>query len=168
MNVAVFIDAQMIKSMPLPDIISKRYAEVAVSQAHRDITDDKYRELRRPRKVRFFVNGDRYYPGKKLHITPHRYMNFSDLLNDLTGKISHSSSLPYGVRSIYTPVGGHRVKDIEDLEDKASYVCGGFESFKAMKYGRYELEHWSVCKYIVIKYICICIERMFLSIINIV
>ena len=31
------------------------------------------RDLRRPRKITFFSNGDRYFPGKKLYITPHRY-----------------------------------------------------------------------------------------------
>ncbi|XP_052805776.1 serine/threonine-protein kinase DCLK1-like isoform X2 [Mya arenaria] len=115
-----------------------------VSQAHRDVVDDRYRDLRRPRKVRFFVNGDRYFKGKKLYITPHRYFNFNDLLNDLTGKLPSNLSLPYGVRQIFTPSSGHRVVDIEDLQDGRSYVCAGFEGYKPIKYGKAELEPWSL------------------------
>lgn len=115
-----------------------------VSQAHRDVIDDRYRDLRRPRKVRFYVNGDRYFKGKKLYITPHRYFNFNDLLNDLTGKLPSNLSLPYGVRQIFTPSSGRRVVDIEDLQDGHAYVCAGFEGYKPIKYGKAELEPWSL------------------------
>lgn len=126
--------------------MSRRVYTGSVSTVHRDITDERYRELRRPRKVRFYVNGDRYFRGKKLYITPHRYLNFNDLLSDLTGKLPSKVNLPYGVRQIFTPVGGHRVTDIEQLEDGGAYVCGGFESFKAVRYGHEDLEQWSVGK----------------------
>ncbi|KAL4228626.1 Serine/threonine-protein kinase dclk3 [Mactra antiquata] len=118
-----------------------------VSQAHRDVIDDRYRDLRRPRKVRFFVNGDRYFKGKKLYITPHRYFNFNDLLNDLTGKLPSNLSLPYGVRQIFTPASGRRVVDIEDLQDGHAYVCAGFEGYKPIKYGKAELEPWSLARH---------------------
>ncbi|XP_052252518.1 serine/threonine-protein kinase DCLK1-like isoform X2 [Dreissena polymorpha] len=118
-----------------------------VSQAHRDVIDDRYRDLRRPRKVRFYVNGDRYFKGKKLYITPHRYFNFNDLLNDLTGKLPSNLSLPYGVRQIFTPSSGRRVVDIEDLQDGHAYVCAGFEGYKPIKYGKAELEPWSVARH---------------------
>lgn len=117
-----------------------------ISQVHKDVTDERYRELPRPRKVRFFVNGDRFFQGKKLYITPHKYYNFNDLLNDLTGKLPSSINLPYGVRQIFTPVGGRRISDIDDLQDGETYVCAGFEGFKTIKYGRTELEPWSVGK----------------------
>ncbi|PVD35814.1 hypothetical protein C0Q70_02783 [Pomacea canaliculata] len=84
--------------------------------------------------------------GKKLYITPHKYYNFNDLLNDLTGKLPSSINLPYGVRQIFTPVGGRRISDIDDLQDGETYVCAGFEGFKTIKYGRTELEPWSVGK----------------------
>ncbi len=119
----------------------------SVSQAHRDITDEKYKDLRRPRRVRFYCNGDRYFKGKKLYVTPHRYVTFNDLLNDLTGKLPTTVHLPYGVRQIYTPVGGHKVKGIEDLQDGEAYVCAGFETFKTLKYGLQSMEPWSHSKY---------------------
>lgn len=70
-------------------------------------------------------------------------MTFNDLLSDLTGKLPTTVQLPYGVRNIYTPVGGHKVRDIEDLQDGQSYVCAGFEAFKGLKYGGHSLEPWT-------------------------
>ena len=119
----------------------------SVSQAHRDVTDAKYRDLRRPRKIRFFCNGDRFFKGKRLYVTPHRYLTFNDLLNDLTGKLPGTVHLPYGVRQIYTPVGGRRVKEIEDLQDGQNYVCAGFETFRPIKYGSGEIQPWSIGKW---------------------
>lgn len=60
--------------------------------------DDRYRDLRRFRKVRFYVNGDRYFKGKKFYIIFYRYFNFNDLLNDLIGKLFLNLSFFYGVR----------------------------------------------------------------------
>lgn len=132
--------------MALPEL-SHRMHNAGMSQAHRDITDERYHNLRRPRKVRFYVNGDRYFKGKRMYITPHRYLNFNDLLNDLTGKLPNSVSLPYGVRQIFTPNQGQRILEIEDLQDGEAYVCAGFEGFKGLKYGKAELEPWSVGEY---------------------
>lgn len=115
----------------------------SISHSQRDPSDDRYRDLRRPRKVTFYCNGDRYFKGKRVYITPHRYLTFNDLLNDLTGKLPHSMQLPYGVRQIFSPVGGRRIRDIEELQDGQTYVCGGFEVFKSIKYGTNEIEPWS-------------------------
>jgi len=100
----------------------------AISQELQDLTDDRYRDLRRPRIVVFYKNGDRYFKGKTLHITPHRYLHYDELLADL----SKSMSLPYGVRRIYSPV-----ESIEELKDGGSYVCASFEKFQRIKYGLY-------------------------------
>lgn len=108
------------------------------SQTLRDVTADRYRNLRRPKRVVFFRNGERFFDGLHLRITPHRYLDFSHLLTDLTNKIPTYLNLPNGVRNIYTPVGGHRITDLEDLKDKGQYVCAGTESFQAVPYGVYE------------------------------
>lgn len=129
-----------------PAVGRRPFNHATISQTHRDITDERYRDLRRARKVKFFCNGDRYFPGKRVYITPHRYLSFNDLLSDLTGKLPTTIQLPYGVRNIYTPVGGHKVRDIEELQDGQSYVCGGFESFKPLKYGGQSLEPWTAGK----------------------
>ena len=41
------------------------------------------------------------------------------LQNELTRKIS----LPFGVRSVFTPTGQHRIDKIEDFEHNGQYVC---------------------------------------------
>ena len=62
----------MSASMTENNIQRRHLGNPGLSQVHKDITDDRYRDLRRPREVRFFVNGDRFFKGKKLYITPHR------------------------------------------------------------------------------------------------
>ncbi|KAF6032494.1 DCLK3 [Bugula neritina] len=133
----------MLHADAMPQLRTKRLYRADVSQTHKDLTNDKYRDMRRPKKVTFFNNGDKFSKGKKLFITPHRYLSFQDLLGDLTNKLPSTSSLPYGVRQIYTPRGGRRIRDIEHLQDGQEYVCAGFESFKAMNYGTQALDPWS-------------------------
>ena len=43
---------------------------------------------------------------------------------------------PSHKRRIYTPRHGTQIKSIEALEDQGIYVCGGFEKFKKMDYGK--------------------------------
>ena len=128
----------------MTETLTKRpFVGPSIQQSHRDIPENRYRDLRRPRRVRFFCNGDRFFQGKKLFITPHRYLTFNDLLADLTSKLPSAIQLPYGVRQIYTPLGGHRIRDIEELEDGSAYVCAGFEPFRTIQYGKNGLEPWS-------------------------
>ncbi|XP_069120082.1 serine/threonine-protein kinase DCLK3-like isoform X2 [Argopecten irradians] len=120
----------------------------SISQSHRDIIDDKRKDLRRARKVLFFVNGDRFFKGKKMFITPHRYYSFNDLLTELTRKFPASVSLPYGVRQIFTPTHGRNVRDMDEILDGQTYICAGFETFKpGINYGHYEnVERWSMAR----------------------
>ncbi|XP_022088481.1 serine/threonine-protein kinase DCLK1-like isoform X2 [Acanthaster planci] len=111
-----------------------------VSQQHRDITEEKYKDLRRPRQLLFYRNGDRYFRGKRLRITPNRFQTFDSLLSELTKHMS----LPYGVRKIYHPESGKSITDIENLMDGESYVCASFEKFKKLPYGaNHSTPDWS-------------------------
>ncbi|XP_038058327.1 serine/threonine-protein kinase DCLK1-like isoform X2 [Patiria miniata] len=115
-------------------------ATPAVSQQHKDITEEKYQDLRRPRQLLFFRNGDRYFRGKRLRITPNRFQTFDTLLSELTKHMS----LPYGVRKIYNPESGKSITDIENLLDGESYVCASFEKFKKLEYGaKHSTPDWS-------------------------
>ncbi len=40
--------------------------------SRREDPDPRYGDLRRPRRVTFYSNGNRFFPGKRLYITPHR------------------------------------------------------------------------------------------------
>lgn len=89
----------------------------------------------RPIRVRIYCNGDRYFRGKQVNIFANRYSTFGDLLNDLTGRLPNGAMLAYGVRQIYSPVTGRKIRDVGQLRDGNDYVCAGFETFKPMKYG---------------------------------
>jgi|SRR6218665_689465 len=114
------------KPHPFVDAPVNRRTEGAAMDAH---------AVRRPRKVHIYCNGDRFFRGKLVHLNLNRYRNFNDLLSDLTGKLPNTMHLTYGVRQIFTPVTGRKIRDISQMQDGMEYVCAGFETFKPMKYG---------------------------------
>jgi hypothetical protein len=83
-----------------------------------------------PRKVTLFRNGDRYFPGKQISITPHNYSSLGEFLQELSTTID----LPYGVRRLFTPNRGSEVTDVNIIKDGASYVCASFEPFQKLEY----------------------------------
>jgi hypothetical protein len=83
-----------------------------------------------PRKVTLFRNGDRYFNGKQIAITPQNYSNLGELLQELSTTID----LPYGVRRLFTPNRGSEVTDVNILKDGGSYVCASFEPFQKLEY----------------------------------
>jgi hypothetical protein len=115
--------------------------EIKQTQSLNDVNfNNYYTDLRKPiRRIKFFKNGDRYYTGKMVMLTPNRYASFRDLMRDL----SKSVDLPYGVRKIYTPRHGHELHELDELVDGNSYVCGSFEPFKAAKYGEWTDKPWN-------------------------
>jgi hypothetical protein len=82
------------------------------------------------RKVTLFRNGDRYFAGRQLAITPQNYSNLGQLLQELSTTID----LPYGVRRLFTPNKGSEVTDVNIIKDGASYVCASFEPFQKLEY----------------------------------
>ncbi len=87
---------------------------------------------RKSRRVTFFKNGDKYFGGKSITVTPSKYFSFKELMSDL----NRSVDLPYGVRRVYTPVHGREIYTIDELEDGKGYVCASFEPFRQTKYGQ--------------------------------
>jgi len=83
-----------------------------------------------PRKITLFRNGDRYFTGKQIAVTPQNYINLRHLLQELSSTID----LPYGVRRLFTPHHGAEITDINVLKDGASYVCASFEPFQKIDY----------------------------------
>ncbi|XP_024942754.1 serine/threonine-protein kinase DCLK1 isoform X2 [Cephus cinctus] len=89
---------------------------------------------RKAKRVRFFRNGDKFYTGVVMAVTPERYRSFDSLVSDLTRALISSVTLPNGVRAIYT-MDGRKVQNISDLEDGKCYVCSGQgETFKKVEY----------------------------------
>lgn len=89
---------------------------------------------RKAKRVRFYRNGDKFYKGVMIAVTPERYRSFDSLVSDLTRALVDNVTLPSGVRTLFT-MDGRKVCCLEDLEDGKCYVCSGLgESFKRVDY----------------------------------
>ncbi|PAA71979.1 hypothetical protein BOX15_Mlig021886g2 [Macrostomum lignano] len=100
-------------------------------------------ERRRQKRIIVFCNGDIFFKGKKVSITPHRYLSYNDLLQDLTARMPQHLHLPNGVRQLFSPTSGRRLADVADLKDGGVYVCAGNETFKPVTYGATEVTPWA-------------------------
>lgn len=84
----------------------------------------------RVKSVLVYRNGDPFFPGRRIVIHEKKVSNFEAFLKDVTGRVT----APFGaVRNIYTPRGGHRVRQLEELQSGEQYVAGGKEAFKKLK-----------------------------------
>ncbi|XP_044019742.1 serine/threonine-protein kinase GL21140 isoform X2 [Aphidius gifuensis] len=89
---------------------------------------------KKAKRIRFYRNGDKFYNGIVMAVTPERYRSFDSLTSDLTRALMSSVTLPNGVRSIHT-MDGKKIQNINDLEDNKSYVVSGQgEPFKKVEY----------------------------------
>lgn len=89
---------------------------------------------RKAKRIRFYRNGDRFYKGVMMAVTPERYRSFDSLVADLTRALVENVSLPSGVRALFT-MDGQKVGGLDELEDGKCYVCSGLgETFKRVDY----------------------------------
>lgn len=90
---------------------------------------------RKARKVRFFRNGDRFYPGIVYAISSERFRTLDALLAELTASpLGDKSVLPKGVRYVFTADGRRLILSLDELEEGESYVCASTRLFKALPY----------------------------------
>ncbi|NXM65345.1 DCDC2 protein, partial [Serilophus lunatus] len=83
------------------------------------------------KSVLVYRNGDPFFPGRRIVIHEKKVSNFDVFLKEVTGGVK----APFGaVRNIYTPRGGHRVRQLEELQSGEQYVAGGREAFKKLNY----------------------------------
>ncbi|KAM6350417.1 doublecortin domain-containing protein 2 [Podargus strigoides] len=83
------------------------------------------------KSVLVYRNGDPFFPGRRMVINEKKVSNFEVFLKEVTGGVK----APFGaVRNIYTPRGGHRVRQLEELQSGEQYVAGGREAFKKLNY----------------------------------
>ncbi|KAK0078659.1 hypothetical protein PV325_002224 [Microctonus aethiopoides] len=98
---------------------------------------------KKAKRCRFFRNGDKFYTGVVMAVTPERYRSFDSLATDLTRALIPSVTLPNGVRVIYS-IDGKKVQSINELEDGKSYVVSGQgELFKKIDYSSNKVKRGS-------------------------
>ncbi|XP_041563741.1 serine/threonine-protein kinase GA29083 [Drosophila elegans] len=89
---------------------------------------------RKAHRIKFYRNGDRFYPGITIPVSNERYRSFESLYEDLTRLLEENVKIPGAVRSIYSMC-GKKVTAFDELEDGQSYVCScNNENFKKVEY----------------------------------
>lgn len=89
---------------------------------------------KKAKRIRFFRNGDKFYPGSTIPVSVERYRSFDSLTEDLTRLLEDSVTLTGAIRAIYT-LEGKKIEKVDDLEDGKSYVCScNNEGFKRIEY----------------------------------
>ena len=92
--------------------------------------------------VTFYKNGDKFFKGYRMAITPRRYRNMETLLNDLTRLLN----LPLGARYVLTKT-GKTVEDLNEFEHGQGYICSSFPKLKNLRYGAADhLPNWNASK----------------------
>uniref|UniRef100_A0A8C6ZV49 Doublecortin domain containing 2 n=1 Tax=Nothoprocta perdicaria TaxID=30464 RepID=A0A8C6ZV49_NOTPE len=77
------------------------------------------------KSVLVYRNGDPFFPGRRIVVHEKKVSNFEVFLKEVTGGVK----APFGaVRNIYTPRGGHRIRQLQELQSGEQYVAGGRET----------------------------------------
>ena len=82
------------------------------------------------KSIKLLRNGDEFYRGQKYVINSRKYRYFDVFLDDISDKMNAQFG---AVRTIHTPVNGHRVKNLEEMEDGKTYVAAGSGRFVRLK-----------------------------------
>jgi len=117
-----------IKMEPQPPIEIQRSKSRTDLNVKTSKQAQKYNNLSfwKARKITFYRNGDPFYPGFEFIFKPGRDIATMDVLLD---KLTKKMDLPRGARFIYD-MAGDKKKNLDDLEDGASYVVSSFKGFK--------------------------------------
>ena len=79
--------------------------------------------------ITVYKNGDTYYHGKRMVLNPKEIRSFDALLD----KVTSDTRSKVAIRSIRTPSHGHRVANLDKLENGGIYVAVGPEKFKKLE-----------------------------------
>ncbi|XP_064597652.1 doublecortin domain-containing protein 2-like isoform X2 [Liolophura sinensis] len=88
--------------------------------------------IERAKQISVYQNGDEKFPGKRIIINKRKIANFDVFLDHVTDTLRPRFG---AVRRLYTPVGGHRVTDLDQVIKRGeSYVAAGQEKFHRIGY----------------------------------
>eukprot|EP00096_Caligus_rogercresseyi_P009150 TRINITY_DN3055_c1_g1_i1.p1 TRINITY_DN3055_c1_g1~~TRINITY_DN3055_c1_g1_i1.p1 ORF type:complete len:660 (-),score=257.16 TRINITY_DN3055_c1_g1_i1:330-2309(-) len=88
---------------------------------------------RQARKVRFFINGDKFFKGAIIPVSSEKFRTFDKLLEHLSRIMCNQVTLPNGVRFIFN-FEGKILECLEDLGHGGNYLCSSVNVFKKMEY----------------------------------
>uniref|UniRef100_A0A158R5F9 Doublecortin domain-containing protein n=1 Tax=Syphacia muris TaxID=451379 RepID=A0A158R5F9_9BILA len=80
--------------------------------------------------VFFYREGDVYYTGFRVPVSKARYRTIGSLLDDL----SHSISMPFGVRRVTTPYGKTTIDSIDQLEHLGRYIVSSTKTVRPLNF----------------------------------
>ena len=81
--------------------------------------------------IKLLRNGDEFYRGHKMVINSRKYRYLDVFLDDISDHLQANFG---AVRSIHTPINGHRIKNLEQIENGKTYVAAGNGRFIKLKY----------------------------------
>lgn len=88
---------------------------------------------KRAKKVRFFINGDKFFKGAVIAVSNEKFRTFDKLLEHLTRIMCTQVTLPNGVRYIFS-LEGRQLQDIDTIQTGDSYVCSSTTGYKKLDY----------------------------------
>ena len=146
--VSVLKSSKNTSSSPTSSCFSKKVSIVteplAVVRRERDVQsphgDKSHRASiiqvsadKRAKKVKFYINGDKFFKGAVIAVNNEKFRTFDKLLEHMTKIMCNQVTLPNGVRYIFS-LEGKTVTDMDCILNGESYVCSSFQTFKKLDY----------------------------------
>ncbi|XP_045466039.1 serine/threonine-protein kinase GL21140 [Harmonia axyridis] len=99
-------------------------------------TSSSATKSQKAKRIRFYHNGNKFFPGVVVPVNSDRYRSFDSLTTELTNLLTRNVTLPNGVRHIYS-MDGKKIASIDELEEGKEYICAGKgEVFKKAEYSK--------------------------------
>lgn len=95
-----------------------------------DYQSNKSLSLEYGKTIRLLRNGDEFFRGQKVVINSRKYRYFDVFLDDISDNINARFG---AVRNIHTPINGHKIKSLDQIEDGKTYVAAGSGRFVRLK-----------------------------------
>ena len=104
-----------------PSIVSSSNNTTTHQQGHRPSLIHASIE-KKAKKVRFFINSDKFFKGATIAVSSEKFRTFDKLLEHMTRIMCNQVTLPHGVRYIFG-LDGKTVETVEELLHGSNYVC---------------------------------------------